>query len=196
MPTHPPKELLRIEFFSDALFAIIITLMALELHPPEGHSVTDLFPLVPVLMSYTLSFVYLIIYWNNHHHLMRAISKPTGAIMWANAHLLFWLSLVPFSTAWLGQSGGEPMPALLYGVSLLCPAIAYVILQSAIIHAQGRHSQLKKALGRDIKGKISPVVYVLGIFSTFIAPVISYVLYAFVALLWIVPDQRLEGLEE
>lgn len=181
----------RLEAFSDGVFAIIITIMVLGIHAPSGHAFADLTPLRPVFLSYLLSFIYLIIYWNNHHQLLRVIELPNGWTMWANSHLLFWLSLVPFSTAWLGASGGAKAPAALYGFSLLMPAIAYALLQFAIIKTHGHESKLKQALGRDIKGKLSPVLYATAIVIAFFVPLISYILYIAVALMWIIPDRRI-----
>ena len=181
----------RLEAFSDAVFAIVITIMVLGIRPPTGHKFADLTQLRPVLLSYLLSFIYLIIYWNNHHHLLRTLEFPNGWTMWANSNLLFWLSLVPFSTSWLGTSSGAKAPAVLYGISLLMPAIAYALLQYAIIFTHGTKSSLKKALGRDIKGKLSPLLYATAICFAFFAPLISYILFIAVALMWIVPDRRI-----
>ena len=165
--------------------------MVLGIHPPVGHRFTDLTQLRPVFLSYLLSFIYLIIYWNNHDYLLKAIELPNGWTMWANAHLLFWLSLVPFSTAWLGTSGGAKAPAVLYGFSLLMPAIAYALLQFAIIKTNGHESKLKQALGRNLKGKLSPALYIIAIVFAFFVPLISYILYVAVALMWIVPDRKI-----
>ncbi len=181
----------RIEAFSDGVFAIIITIMVLELRPPDGNTLEDLTPLWPEFLSYLLSFVYLIIYWNNHHHLLRTMQFPSGNIMWANAHLLLWLSLVPFGTSWLGGSGGATVPTALYGFLLLMPAIAYFLLQKAIIATHGADSLLAKALGSDFKGKISPLLYILAITFAFVTPVVSYFIFIGVALLWIIPDRRI-----
>lgn len=190
---------MRLELFSDAVFAIIITIMVLELRPPVGHTVVDLQQLWPIALSYVLSFVYLIIYWNNHHHLMSALKhKPTAGIMWANSHLLFWLSLVPFSTAWLGESHGAMVPAFVYGLNLLLAACAYFILQNCIIKAQIRAhgtSTLARALGTDVKGKLSPLFYIAGTLAALRWPVMAYAFYVLVALMWIVPDRRLEKLD-
>lgn len=180
----------RLEAFSDAVFAIIITIMVLGLHPPAGHRFADLVQLRPVFLSYLLSFIYLIIYWNNHHHLLKTMHAPNGWTMWANSHLLFWLSLVPFTTAWLGESGGAKAPAALYGFSLLMAAIAYWLLQTAIIRTHGHDSALRQAIGRDIKGKLSPALYILAIIFAFVAPLVSYLLYIAVALMWTIPDRR------
>ena len=181
----------RLEAFSDAVFAIIITIMVLGIHPPTGHKFSDLTQLRPVFLSYLLSFIFLIIYWNNHHLLLKTIEFPSAWTMWANSNLLFWLSLVPFSTTWLGTSGGAKAPAVLYGFSLLMPAIAYALLQFAIIKSHGKKSTLKKALGRDIKGKLSPGLYATAIVFAFFAPLVSYILFIAVALMWIIPDRRI-----
>ena len=181
----------RLEAFSDGVFAILITIMVLSIHTPSGHHFSDLTPLRPVLLSYLLSFVYLMIYWNNHHHLLKTVESPNGWVMWANSSLLFWLSLVPFSTAWLGTSGGAKAPAVIYGVSLLLPAIAYYLLQLSIVKTSESGSTLKSALGRDLKGKLSPVWYATAIGFAFFAPFVSYAIYAAVAVLWIVPDRRI-----
>ena len=181
----------RLEAFSDGVFAILITIMVLSIHTPSGHHFSDLTPLRPVLLSYLLSFVYLMIYWNNHHHLLKTVESPNGWVMWANSSLLFWLSLVPFSTAWLGTSGGAKAPAVIYGVSLLLPAIAYYLLQLSIVKTSESGSTLKSALGRDLKGKLSPVWYATAIGFAFFAPFVSYAIYATVAVLWIVPDRRI-----
>ncbi len=184
----------RLELFSDAVFAIIITIMVLELRPPLGHELFDLIHLWPIAVSYLLSFIYLIIYWNNHHHLMSAMKRPTAGIMWSNAHLLFWLSLIPFSTAWLGESHGAVVPAFVYGINLLLAALAYFILQWRIILSEGPEGRLKKALGNDIKGKLSPLFYIFGIIGSVFNPLIGYAWYVIVALMWIVPDRRIETL--
>lgn len=181
----------RIEAFSDGVFAIIITIMVLELRPPDGNTLEDLTSLWPEFLSYLLSFVYLIIYWNNHHHLLRTMQYPSGNIMWANAHLLLWLSLVPFGTSWLGGSGGAKVPTALYGLLLLTSAIAYYLLQKAIIATNGSDSLLARALGNDFKGKISPLLYVLSVTFAFVTPVVSYFIFIGVALMWIIPDRRI-----
>lgn len=182
----------RLEAFSDGVLAIIITIMVLEMKVPHGDSIDVLTPLFPVFLSYVLSFVYLGIYWNNHHHMLHACHKVTGAILWANLHLLFWLSLVPFVTGWMGENHFAAAPAAIYGVVLLMAAIAYFILQQLIIASQGADSLLKKAVGGDWKGKLSPVLYVIAIVAAFWAPWISMTLYVFVALIWLVPDKRIE----
>jgi uncharacterized membrane protein len=181
----------RLEAFSDGVLAIIITVMVLELRVPHGSDPAALKPLLPVFLTYVLSFVYLGIYWNNHHHLLKAIHKVNGAMMWANLHLLFWLSLFPFMTGWMGQNHFAPAPTALYGVVLLLAAIAYNILQGVIIAARGCDSQLAAAIGRDLKGKLSPVLYALAIAATFLRPWIAGGIYVLVALMWLVPDRRI-----
>jgi uncharacterized membrane protein len=182
----------RFEAFSDGVIAILITIMVLELKVPHGESIQTLRPLIPVFLSYVLSFVYLGIYWNNHHHMLHATHKVTGPILWANLHLLFWLSLVPFATGWMGENHFAPTPAALYGVVLLMAAIAYYILQQLIIASQGPDSLLKKAVRGDWKGKLSPVIYIIAIPLAFVSEWISLGLYVFVALIWLVPDRRIE----
>ena len=193
MTTHKTNTPARMECFSDAVFAILMTIMVLELRPPHGSSLAELRSVFPTFLSYVLSFTYLIIYWNNHHHLLRTVREPTAKIMWANAHLLFWLSLIPFATAWMGEHHRETTPAAIYGLVLLACACAWLPLQRAIISAEGDTPLLSKALGRDLKGKISPVIYVTAIAAAFISPWISYVLYTAVALMWILPDPRIES---
>lgn len=182
----------RLEAFSDGVMAIIITIMVLELKIPHGDTLNDLRPLLPVFLSYVLSFVYVGIYWNNHHHMLHATTTVTGAMLWANLHLLFWLSLFPFATGWMGENHFTPLPTALYGAVLLMAAIAYYILERAIIRAQGPESILKKAVGRDWKGKLSPVLYVMAIVATLVTPVISQVMFVTVALIWLIPDRRIE----
>src|ERR1044071_1846575 len=165
----------RLEAFSDGVIAIIITIMVLEMKVPHGDRVEDLLPLVPTFLSYVLSFVYVGIYWNNHHHMLHACTVATGAMLWANLHLLFWLSLFPFATGWMGQNHFTPLPTALYGAVLLMGAIAYYVLQQTIIRAQGEGSILKKAIGRDWKGKLSPVLYVAAILATLLSTMISQV---------------------
>ena len=183
----------RLEAFSDGVIAIIITIMVLELKVPHGDSLHDLLPLLPVLLSYVLSFVYVGIYWNNHHHMLHASTKVTGAILWANLHLLFWLSLFPFATGWMGENHFAVAPTALYGVVLLMAAIAYYVLERAIIRAQGPESILKKAVGRDLKGKLSPVLYLLAIVATLFSPWIAAAIYVAAALIWLIPDRRIEN---
>lgn len=182
----------RLEAFSDGVLAIIITIMVLELKAPHGDQLASLFELLPVFLSYVLSFVYVGIYWNNHHHMLHAARQVNGAILWANLHLLFWLSLIPFATAWMGENHFSGAPTAAYGVVLLMSALAYYILQRAIVAAQGPQSVLGVALGKDFKGKISPVLYVAGVAVACVAPYIAQSLYVAVALMWLVPDKRIE----
>ena len=182
----------RLEAFSDGVLAIIITIMVLELKVPHDPSPAALVQLLPVLLSYVLSFVYVGIYWNNHHHMLHACTRVTGPIMWANLHLLFWLSLFPFTTGWMGENHFAPVPTAVYGVVLLAAAVAYYVLQQAIIAAQGEHSVLRRAVGGDWKGKVSPVLYLAGIGLTFIGAGLAQAIYVLVALIWLVPDKRLE----
>jgi uncharacterized membrane protein len=181
----------RLEAFSDGVFAIIITIMVLELRPPHQTDFAALRPLLPVLLSYALSFVYLGIYWNNHHHMLQCTSRVTGAILWANLYLLFWLSLIPFVTAWMGENQLASAPMALYGVVLLMAAIAYLTLQRQILRSEGPRSLLAVALGPDLKGKISPLVYLLAIAAAFLHPGISVLLYLLGALMWLIPDRRI-----
>lgn len=178
------------EAFSDAVIAVIITIMVLELKIPLGADLTSLRPLLPVFLTYVLSFVYLAIYWNNHHHLLRATKKISGGIMWANLHLLFWLSLVPFFTGWLGEHHDAAWPTALYGVVLLMAAIAYTILQAAIVSHQGKDSKLAQAIGSDLKGRLSIALYALAIALAPFYQSASDLLYAAVAIMWVVPDRR------
>lgn len=182
----------RLEAFSDGVLAIIITIMVLELAPPHEAEFSALKPLAPVFVSYVLSFVYVAIYWNNHHNLLQATRQVDGRILWANMHLLFWLSLIPFATAWLGENHFSKWPTALYGVALLAAAIAYFILQSVIVRTQGPHSLLARAVGSDFKGKASPVLYASAIGLAFVTPIVSNLIYAAVALMWLVPDRRIE----
>jgi uncharacterized membrane protein len=182
----------RLEAFSDGVIAILITIMVLELKVPHGESLAALGPLIPVFLSYVLSFVYLGIYWNNHHHMLQTCSRVTGPILWANLNLLFWLSLVPFVTGWMGENHFAAVPTALYGVVLLMAAISYWILQQMIIASQGRDSLLRKAIGSDRKGKLSPVLYLAAIGAAFWSPWVSQALYVLVALIWLIPDRRIE----
>ena len=182
----------RVEAFSDGVIAIIITIMVLELKVPHGEDFETLTPLIPVFLSYVLSFVYLGIYWNNHHHMLNAVQAVTGAILWANLHLLFWLSLIPFATGWMGENHFAPVPSALYGLVLLMAGVAYLILQQLIIKSQGPDSILKKAVRRDWKGKLSPVLYAAAIALAFRWEWISLGLYVLVALIWLIPDRRIE----
>jgi uncharacterized membrane protein len=182
----------RLEAFSDGVIAIIITIMVLELRGPASGSWEALWPLMPVFLSYVLSFVYLGIYWNNHHHMLHASSEVSGGILWANLHLLFWLSLFPATTAWMDQTHFAPVPVALYGIVLLMAAVAYWVLQQAIIRLQGGNSLLSRAVGRDWKGKVSPLLYLLAILLSGRWPHASLVIYSLVALTWLVPDRRIE----
>ena len=182
----------RLEAFSDGVLAIIITIMVLEMKVPHGDGISALQPLIPVFLSYVLSFVYLGIYWNNHHHMLHATQHVTGAILWANLHLLFWLSLFPFVTGWMGENHFAPAPTALYGAVLLLASIAYWALQKTIIVSQGVNSLLAKAIGRDIKGKVSPLLYALAIPAAFLEEWIAGGLYVLVALMWLAPDRRIE----
>jgi uncharacterized membrane protein len=184
----------RLEAFSDGVLAIIITIMVLEIKVPLGDKLSDLKPLIPVFSSYILSFIYIGIYWNNHHHMMHTVKRVTGDILWANLHLLFWLSLVPFVTGWMGENHFNPVPVALYGIILLMAAIAYYILQTRIITNHGPDSILAKAIGNDIKGKISPILYLLAIGLSWINGWFSGGIYILVALIWLVPDRRIEGI--
>jgi uncharacterized membrane protein len=187
----------RLEAFSDGVLAILITIMVLELHVPQGADFTALGQVAPTLAAYVVSFVYLGIYWNNHHHMLHMTSRINGRILWANLHLLFWLSLVPFATSWVGSNHFAPLPAALYGFILFCSGVAYLILQSSIIAEQGAGSRLKAAIGRDVKGKTSAVLYGLAIALAYPATWVSCALYVAVALMWLVPDRRIESqLEE
>src|SRR5574337_305305 len=182
----------RLEAFSDGVIAIIITIMVLELKAPPQASWPALLPLVPVFLSYILSFVFLGIYWNNHHHLLQAIEHVDGRVLWANMHLLFWLSLTPFVTAWMGENRFAAQPVALYGIVLLLAAVAYFILTRTLLALHGQDSVLATALGRDFKGKISPVIYLTAIPLSFVASWIACALYVLVAAIWLVPDRRIE----
>ncbi|KAA3437623.1 TMEM175 family protein [Rufibacter hautae] len=186
----------RLEAFSDGVLAIIITIMVLEIKVPHGQDFSALTPLFPVVLSYILSFLYLGIYWNNHHHLLHSAGKINGNILWANLHLLFWLSLVPFTTGWMGENNFAPVPVALYGIMLLMCSIAYWILQHLIINRSGHESELAHAIGKDIKGKISPFLYLAGIVLTFVNPWISGLIYVLVAFMWLLPDRRIERIYE
>ena len=182
----------RVEAFSDGVIAIIITIMVLELKVPHDESIESLLPLWPVFLSYVLSFIYVGIYWNNHHHMLHVTSKISGSVLWANLHLLFWLSLFPFATAWMGENHFAALPSALYGLVLLMAAFAYLLLQQTIIACEGSSSTLRIAVGRDWKGKLSPLFYALAILSTFWLPWIAQAVYVAVALVWLVPDRRIE----
>lgn len=182
----------RLEAFSDGVLAIIITIMVLEMKIPHGFEFATLTPLIPVFLSYVLSFIYIGIYWNNHHHLLQAAQHVSGGILWANLHLLFWLSLIPFVTGWMGENHFTTAPTALYGVVLLMSAIAYWILQRTILAKHGKNSVLAKALGKDIKGKISPILYTTAIIASFYEEWVAGAIYVIVALMWLVPDSRIE----
>jgi uncharacterized membrane protein len=182
----------RLAAFSDGVIAIIITIMVLELKVPHGADWAALRGVAPNFVAYVLSFVYLAIYWNNHHHLLHTVTRVDGLILWANSHLLFWLSLVPAATAWMGENFLAPLPTAVYGVSLLMPATAYYLLERAIVHQQGKHSVLASALGSDVKGKISPLLYAAAVALAFVDAWLSIAIYALVAVMWLVPDRRIE----
>ena len=183
----------RLEAFSDGVLAIIITIMVLELKVPHGDSLHELLPLLPVFLSYVLSFVYVGIYWNNHHHLLLTCTTVTGAMLWANLHLLFWLSLFPFATGWMGENHFAALPTALYGVVLLMAAIAYYLLEQTIIIAQGPDSLLKRAVGRDWKDKLSLVLYIVAIVATLRSPWTAEAIFVAAALMWLIPDRRIEN---
>jgi len=183
----------RLEAFSDGVIAILITIMVLELKIPHGADLESLRPLFPVFITYVLSFIYLGIYWNNHHHMLQATKQINGKILWANLHLLFWLSLIPFVTGWMGENHFAPLPTAIYGINLLACAIAYTILQILIISEHDANARLEAAIGNDLKGKISIVCYVAAIGLAFVNQWISDALYVFVALMWLVPDRRIES---
>ena len=182
----------RLEAFSDGVLAIVITIMVLELKVPQGADLAHLEPLLPVFLSYVLSFLYIGIYWNNHHHMLHTLKHVSGGVLWANLHLLFWLSLFPFITGWMGENHFASTPTALYGVVLLMAAIAYYILQGAIIASQGADSLLKKAIGTDVKGKLSPILYCAGILAAMYEQWVAQAIYVIVALMWLVPDRRIE----
>ena len=182
----------RLEAFSDAVIAILITIMVLELRPPESADWSALEPVLPVFLTYILSFIYLAIYWNNHHHLLQATTRVTGGVLWANFNLLFWLSLFPFATGWMGLNHFEPIPTAVYGGVLMMAAIAFYILLLVIVRAQGSDSQIAAALGSNLKGKISPIIYAVGIALSFVQPWVAVALYVLVAGMWLVPDRKLE----
>ena len=184
----------RLAAFSDGVIAILITIMVLELRAPAGNQLDDLRPLLPVFLAYVLSFVFISIYWNNHHHLIYAARRVNGAIMWANIHLLFWLSIIPFTTGWMSSHPGEVWPTALYGINLLMPGFAFRLLLSAIVREHGRDSDIARAIGPDLKGYASLFFYVLAIAMAFFNPWVSYVIYAGVAVIWLIPDRRVEGI--
>ena len=182
----------RLEAFSDGVLAIIITIMVLEMKVPHDPTPAALAALLPVFLSYVLSFVYVGIYWNNHHHLLHTCERITGSILWANLHLLFWLSLLPFATGWMGENHFATLPSAVYGAVLLAAGVAYYVLQLSIIATQGEDSVLRRAVGRDWKGKASPLLYIAGIGLTFVSSWLGQALYVLVALMWLVPDRRIE----
>jgi uncharacterized membrane protein len=182
----------RLEAFSDGVLAIILTIMVLEMKVPHDASLSGLTPLIPVFLSYVLSFVYVGIYWNNHHHMLHVTEHVDGAILWANLHLLFWLSLIPFVTGWMGENHFAPAPTAVYGFVMLMAAIAYWMLQRVIIRREGHDSLLARATARDLKGKLSPVLYLIAIPLAFVQPAIAGALYVVVALVWLIPDSRIE----
>ena len=184
----------RLEAFSDGVIAIIITIMVLELKVPHGAEWEALQPLVPVFLTYVMSFVFVGIYWSNHHHMLHTVDRINGAILWANLHLLFWLSLAPFVTGWMGENHFEPLPVAAYGVVLLCAAFAYTILVRVLLASHGKDSTFAKAIGSDLKGNISLVIYVVAIGAAFWKPLVACALYAVVAAIWLWPDQRFEKL--
>jgi uncharacterized membrane protein len=182
----------RLTAFTDGVLAVIITIMVLEMKPPHGTGLQDLVTLAPVFMSYILSFIYIGIYWNNHHHFFHLVEQVNGSILWANLHLLFWLSTIPFATAWMGENHFAPVPTALYGASLLMSAVAWFVMQTVIVRQQGPDSSLRRAIGRDLKGKVSPFIYLAGIALAFVSALASDLLYLGVALMWLVPDRRVE----
>jgi uncharacterized membrane protein len=183
----------RLEAFSDGVIAIIITIMVLELKAPHGSDRAALVGLMPVFLSYVLSFIYVAIYWHNHHHLLHMPFQVSGAVLWANTHLLFWLSLIPFATAWLEETHFAQVPTAIYGVTLLMPSIAFVLLQTVIARRQGHGSNLKQAVGRDVKGKASMAAYLAAVALAFVDPRLSLAIYVLVALFWLIPDRRIEA---
>jgi uncharacterized membrane protein len=183
----------RLEAFSDGVMAVLITIMVLELKPPHATDWAAVEPLVPAFLTYVLSFVYLGIYWNNHHHLLHATQRINGAVLWANLHLLFWLSLVPFITGWMGENHFAAVPTAIYGVVMLCAGIAYYILQTTIIRAQGPQSTLAAAVGSDLKGKLSPVLYAAAIPLAFVHQLIADAIFVLIACMWLIPDRRIES---
>ena len=188
----PPMSKARLEAFSDGVIAVIITIMVLELKVPHGVDIDALAPLAPVFFSYLLSFVLVGIYWNNHHHLMHAVQHVTGAVLWANLHLLFWLSLVPFTTGWVSENHFEPLPVAMYGVVLLFAGIAYFLLAHCLADIHGKDSQFTRSLGRDVKGKISVAIYAVAIPLAFVRWWLAFGLYVLVAATWFIPDRRFE----
>jgi len=183
----------RLIALTDGVVAVIITIMVLELKPPHNADLGSLAELWPTFLSFALSFVYVAIYWNNHHHFFKLVPHVNGAVMWANLNLLFWLSLIPFTTAWMDEHNLSAIPVALYGASLLCSALSWYVMQTTIVRLQGPDSSLRRALGRDLKGKLSPLLYLSGIALAFIAPLASYAVYAAMAVAWLIPDRRVEA---
>jgi uncharacterized membrane protein len=183
----------RVEAFSDGVLAIILTIMVLELKVPHGDNLTSLLPLLPVFLSYIISFIYIGIYWNNHHHLFRMVQHVNGKVLWANNHLLFWLSLVPFATAWMGENHFATLPVAVYGIILMMAGVAYFILVRVLISQDAHNHKLSKAVGKDKKGKISVMIYFSAIFLCFVHPYIGCFLYILVAMIWLIPDKRIEN---
>ena len=183
----------RLRAFTDGVIAVIITIMVLDLRMPATASLSGLLPVVPKLLAYALSFVYVAIYWNNHHHFFQLVPRVSGGVLWSNLNLLFWLSLIPFTTGWMGDHPSAAAPTAIYGLSLLMAAMSWYIMQTAIIAAQGSGSPLAAAIGRDLKGKLAPPLYLSGIGLAFVSTAVSHVLYAAVALMWLVPDRRIEA---
>jgi TMEM175 potassium channel family protein len=186
----------RMEAFSDGVMAIIITVMVLEMKVPHGDTLETLKPVLPVFISYVLSFVYIGIYWNNHHHMLQAAHKISGTVLWANTHLLFWLSLIPFVTGWMGENSFTTIPVALYGLVLLMAGVAYYLLAHCLTGLHGRDSEFTNALGSDRKGKVSVIIYAIGIAFCFLHPLIGFTLYVLVAVMWFIPDKRFEKKEE
>jgi uncharacterized membrane protein len=183
----------RLTAFTDGVVAVIITIMVLDLRPPDSVTLAALVPVAPKLLAYALSFIYVAIYWNNHHHFFQLVPRVTGSLLWANLNLLFWLSLIPFSTGWMGEHPAASIPTAIYGVSLLMPALAWWIMQTAIIAAQGDDSPMQRAIGADRKGKLTPLLYLIGIGLAIVDTVLAQLIYAVVALIWLVPDRRVEA---
>jgi uncharacterized membrane protein len=183
----------RLTAFTDGVVAVIITIMVLDLRAPDNVTLAALVPLAPKFLAYALSFIYVAIYWNNHHHFFQLVPRVTGSLLWANLNLLFWLSLIPFSTGWMGEHPAASIPTAIYGVSLLMPALAWWIMQTAIIAAQGDDSPMQRAIGADRKGKLTPLLYLIGIGLAIVDTVLAQLIYAVVALIWLVPDRRVEA---
>jgi uncharacterized membrane protein len=183
----------RLTAFTDGVVAVIITIMVLDLRAPDSVTLAALVPLAPKFLAYALSFIYVAIYWNNHHHFFHLVPRVTGGLLWANLNLLFWLSLIPFTTGWMGEHPAAAVPTAIYGLSLLMPALAWAVMQTAIIAAQGKGSPMRQAIGGDIKGKLTPLLYLTGIGLAFVSTILAQLIYAVVALIWLVPDRRIEA---